>query len=162
MSVVARLLLLSVILSAGCGKPSKQSSIAASVQQLGDEASKFVLYSLKWGNDHDEKVNTDAIFHGYEILGSAEITDVAKKRALLRALAQGVRNNDGSYATCFLPRYAIRMENNGRSIDFTISFLCHQVKAYGFEHSDWFVTSEFPKAAFDEAATTYHLPRLPE
>jgi hypothetical protein len=121
----------------------------------------MVLYSLNWGNLPDYKdIYDDHLFHGFIILGKAEITDPSEQRALLRALARGARENDSEAGACFVPRHALHIEQGGRSVDFTICFHCLQVEARGLD-SQSFLTSASPEPVFDSVLQAHHLPMLP-
>jgi hypothetical protein len=150
-----------ILLLSACGKHAKQAPVVAAVERLADAPSKMVLYSLNPGNNHDEDVHTDTVFHGFDILGKAEITDRNEQRALLRALARGASENDDHAMACFNPRHAIHIEQNGRSLDFTICFECLQVQARGFDPGG-FLTSASPEPTFDESLRTHHLPLPPK
>ena len=154
---VALLFVLFVVLC-GC---SENARVAAAVDKLADAPSKVVLYSLDPTKLHDKSTHNDSVFHGFDILGRAEINDSGEQRALLRALARGVRENDASLAACFDPRHALHIEQSGRSIDFTICFECLQVEARGFHKRDGFFTSASPQPTFDESLRRHHLPIAP-
>jgi hypothetical protein len=71
--------LLLVLLLGGC---SQKARVATATTKLSDSPSKFVLYLLDPGSlEHNESVQTATVFHGYGILGRAEITDAASAGA---------------------------------------------------------------------------------
>jgi hypothetical protein len=149
-----------LLLVCGC---TQKTRLAASITKLEDSPSKFVLYSLDPGPlAHDESIQTETIFHGYDILGRAEISDADERRALVRALARGARENDGSMGLCFNPRHGLHVEQSGRSADFVICFECLQVHAYGFQLGDSFLTSASPEPTFNESLRKHHLPFPPK
>ena len=152
--IVASLLLLAVSVTAS----SDQEEIAAALEKLGEAPSKFVLYSLEPIKFHSQSVRAAKLFHHFDILGHTEITDRSEQRALLRALAGGVREKkDHIVAMCFNPRHALHIEQSGRSIDLVICFECLQVQAYGFPQ-EGFLTSASPQATFDTSLRRHHLP----
>ena len=156
--IIAFGLIAAALLSA-CSRRSPQ---AAAVERLAVAPSKFVLYSLNPANLHAETIHTATIFHGFDILGHADITDTAEQRALLRALADGMRENDSTAAACFDPRHALHIEQSGRSIDLVICFHCLQAHAYGFSAGEWFLTSSAPQPSFDESLRRHHIPLAPK
>ena len=123
MRAFVALLVLSLV---ACGKHTKQAPVVAALEKLANAPSKVVLYSLNPENHNDNDPYTDTVFHGYDILGKAEITDRSEQRALLQALAHGASENDDHAMACFNPRHALHIEQNVRSIDFTICFECLQ------------------------------------
>ena len=78
-----------LFLLAACSKHTKQAPVVAALEKLADSPSKMVLYSVHPGMTEDYKdFYDDQSFHGYVILGKAEITDRNEQRTLLRALAR--------------------------------------------------------------------------
>jgi len=161
MRASAALLLVSIGCLAACGKHIKQAPVVAALEKLADAPSNMVLYSLNPESHHDGNLHTDTVFHGFDILGKADITDTSEQRALLRALARGASENDDHAMACFNPRHALHIEQNGRSLDFTICFECLQVETQGF-HPSGFLTSASPEPTFDESLRTHHLPLAPK
>jgi len=141
-----------------CGHRQKQPNVVAALERLAKAPSKMVLYSLDPYSHHDGELYTATLFQGYDILGKAEIGDATEQQALLRALARGASENDSDAALCFNPRHALHIEQNGRSLDFTICFECFRVETRGFE-SDGFYTSRTPTATFDHSIQAHHMPR---
>ena len=80
MRAFVALLVLSLV---ACGKHTKQVPVVAALEKLANAPSKVMLYSLNPENHHDIDPYTDTVFHGYDILGKAEITDRSEQRALL-------------------------------------------------------------------------------
>jgi|SRR5438309_9023117 len=152
--------LLLVLLLCGC---SQKARLAAAITKLSDTPSKFVLYSLDPGPlVHDESIDTATVFHGYDILGRAEITDPDERRALVRALARGARESDGSIGLCFNPRHGLHVEQDGGSVDFVICFECLQVHAHGFQPGSEFLTSALPQNTFDDSLRSHQLRLAPK
>jgi hypothetical protein len=152
--------LLLVLLLCGC---SQKARVATAITKLSNSPSKFVLNSLDPGPlVHDESVQTATVFHGYDILGRAEITDADERRALVRALARGARDSDGSIGLCFNPRHGLHIEQSGGSVDFVICFECLQVHAHGFQGGSEFLTSATPQSTFDESLRRHDLPLAPK
>ena len=147
--------LLLLFLLCGC---TQKERIATAVTRLGESPSKFILYSLDPNRrEADESPQATATFRGWDILGQAEISDPDEQRALVRALARGVRESE-SAALCFEPRHGLHIEQRGRTTDFTICFACSQVFAHGFEVGGGFVTSRSPQPTFDESLRRHQLP----
>lgn len=136
----------------------------AALEKLAAAPSKMVLYSLDPGQlVHNEAIQTQTVFHGYDILGRADITDVNEQRALIRALASGVRESDGHTAIlCFNPRHGLHVEENGKSVDFVICFECLQVHAHGFELGDSFLITDAPRPTFDDSLQRHQIPLAPK
>jgi hypothetical protein len=147
-----------VLLLVACGHRKTPSNVVPALERLASAPSKMVLYSLDPYSHHDGELYTDTLFKGYDILGKAEISDTSEQQALLRALARGASEADDNAALCFNPRHALHIEQNGRSLDFTICFECFRVEARGFE-SEGFYTSRTPTATFDQSLQMHRVPR---
>jgi hypothetical protein len=157
MRALVVLLVLSLI---ACSKHTKQPPVVAALGKPADAPSKMVLYSLNPANNHHEDLYTDTVFHGFDILGKAEIADRTEQRALLRALAHGASENDDHALLCFNPRHALHIEQSGHSMDFTICFECLQVETRGFDPGG-FLTSASPEPTFDDSIRRHNLPLPP-
>ena len=94
-----------------------------------------------------------------QVLGEAEITGRPEQQALLNALADGVRNNDGSAMLCFNPRHALHIQKGGHIVKLLICFECRQVYPYGFNKDRGFIVSSAPEPVFDAALKRHGLPR---
>lgn len=68
--------------------------------------------------------------HGYEVLRSAEITDVAQQREILDLVERGIHESDGTIAACFDPRHGIRAEREGRVSELLICYHCLAMIVY--------------------------------
>ena len=162
-----------IIAFAGCKRRAEQNPsevgrldqrpIATAIEKLGDAPSRIVLYSLNPSNNHSEDLNTDAVFHGYDILGRSDISDRAEQQRLLVALARGAREKkDAVIGLCFIPRHGLHIERDGLSIDFTICFHCLQVEARGFDNIGSFPITKSPEPTFDESIQRHHLKAAPK
>src|ERR1700730_8321568 len=100
--------------------PVEQKRIADSLHSLLQPSSRVFLYSVNPPPYKDSAPSRTEMFHGYQVLGRAEITDTKEKQGLLDALCEGVRNNDGMVMFCFNPRHALRIQTAGSRVDLTI------------------------------------------
>jgi len=64
------------LLFVGCTKTSR---IARSLEALAESPSQFVLYSLSPERASKDETVTATQFYGYNVLGSAQITDPAEQ-----------------------------------------------------------------------------------
>ncbi len=111
-------------------------------------ATSFELYSL----DPMERTGFDenAGFHGWEILGSTQVDDVATLAILTDALSSGIDENDGMVAACFDPRHGIRLTVDGRRYDYVICFHCYSARWYtDGDQNRGFLTTGSPQPEFD-------------
>jgi hypothetical protein len=137
--------------------PKRQARIAADLESLPVTEGQFVLYALDPTAGIGYDVNTDKIFHGFRILGKADVTATKDKNALLSSLASGVRGSDGMVAACFNPRHGIQLVKGKVFYDFVICFECRSVKVYGFNKGQGFLTTETPTKVFNGFLEKYHL-----
>lgn len=129
---------------------------AGAVEELGNGPSKVVLYSLSPTKVYGPPGSAE-LFHDYNVLGHAEITDTNEQHVLLQELACGVRESRGDVFACFTPRHALHVEQGDRSIDLVICFECRQVSAYGFQQKS-FLTSASPQQTFEASLRRHNLP----
>lgn len=108
-----RIILMLLISLSGCS--AKQLPKAVSLNKLPSQASEalhnattFELFSLE--PSEGEKESNSSNFHGWNILGSHKITDLAVRNKILEA---GIAENDGRVAACFAPRHGIRVKYKG-------------------------------------------------
>jgi len=122
------LLVLSLV---ACGKHTKQAPVVAALEKLAAAPSKVVLYSLNPENHHDNDPYTDTVFTAMIFSAKPRLpTEASSERSCKRSLI-GASENDDHAMACFDPRHALHIEQNGRSIDFTICFECLQVETRG-------------------------------
>jgi hypothetical protein len=115
------------------------------------------LLSLDPGARNWRKAVTDqSFFHGFKILGKADITTKAEKSALLKSFAQGIR--EGAVPSmCFNPQHGLRVVIGPSTNDFVICFECSSVIAYGFNLAQGFTISDSPSGTFNNSLDKHHL-----
>ena len=166
--VVALVGLLAVTVTASSARESQwhsrdQARVASAINGLADSPAKFVIYSLRpWPRPRDESGRPERVFHGYHVLGQAEISDAKERRRLAQALARGARENDSMLANCFEPRHGLHIEQSGRSVDLVICFECLRGHAYGFPPDSEFLTSASPQPTFDDSLRRHQLRLAPK
>lgn len=111
--------LILIIVLVGCG-----TSVVDQVTQ-----DSFTLYSI---NGYVDDPATTQVFAdqycGYEVFGKIEITDNQTKREILQSIQNGIDESDGTVASCFWPRHAVRTIEQGIATDYVICFQCLQVR----------------------------------
>ena len=80
--------------------------------------------------------SSQQVLHGYQVLGSTELTDADQRRAL-EALRRSRDESTGISAKCFEPRHALRGEQDGRQVDVVICFQCMSMVVHEGEESSW-------------------------
>jgi hypothetical protein len=88
----------------------------------------MTLYALD-GNDSPapDKPLKGERFHGFGVVGKADIASPADRLAILRAVKQGIARSDGTENKCFWPHHGFRMVQDGKQIDYVICFHCRQL-----------------------------------
>lgn len=125
----------------------EQNTRAIQVERLIDHEGKITVYSLNPLIEPGGKS-----FHGYTILGSAELSAKADRQKLLSALAKSIRESDGDPFACFSPRHGLRFSVAGRTSDIVICFQCESSRAYGFKFKSFLQTGS-AQSAFDDFLT---------
>lgn len=70
------------------------------------------------------------LFHGYPVLGRAELTELRDRDAVLFMIEGGIEDSDGRVADCFKPRHGLSITKNGVTTDLVICFECHQIEVF--------------------------------
>ena len=159
MRSVSHLLVVLIVLMkvVGCGT-------SVDTKQL--EADRFTLFSID-GNRYppdDERAPAADVerFHGWPVLGKADITDPADRRQLLEAMQKGIDDNDGSVAGCFIPRHAIQIVTGDTTMDYVICFQCLQISTYetkaGNTTKGYKLTTAGPQGVFNAQLRKAGLP----
>jgi hypothetical protein len=97
-------------------------------------------------------------FWGWRVLGSVVVT-TTDQDALLSALAQGIAENDGWVAACFIPRHGVRATRGATSADLVVCFECAQVYLYpDGKFSGSVRVSGSPQPVFDRVLSSARVP----
>lgn len=141
------------------GGPLKENQISGwnhipdAVEKLLDRADGFELYSLDPDRQRDKDgkaVEPKDGFHGYRVLGKAEVKAGADRKKLTDALRLGVEDNFGMIGACFIPRHGVRLTADKKTVDLVICFQCLSVQVYiDGKNADGFLVTDDPQAAFD-------------
>ena len=92
-------------------------------------------------------------------LGETEITDPAEQKALLSALIEGIKKNDGSAFACFIPRHSLHIDEGTRSVDLLICFECEKILPEGLNVDYTVLVSRAPEPVFDAALKRHGVPK---
>ena len=158
-TVLLSCLCVSLVGCAGLIFKKNQDDIAGAIEKIPVSKARFLLYSL---DPHDQQIAgkiAARTFHGYSVLGTVEIVPEEKKRHLLEAFADGVRKSGDMSMLCFEPRLGLAVIGESFTNDFVICYSCLQVKAYGFNPSEGFLTSSSPSVLFNGIFDKYGIKR---
>ena len=140
--------------------PSKNVLARATVSIL-EKPDSFVLLAI----DPDQRrtaadsTNRPAEeFHGFGVLGKAELRDPRDRAELVASLRQGIADSDGKVAACFNPRHGIIARRGNESVELLICFECLSLQIFGTETNELLTTGS-PGKTFDAALTKAGLPR---
>jgi hypothetical protein len=113
-------------------------------------------------NEDGQPVDDDSeTFHGYRILGSADVDDPSRRDLLVRLVERGIEASDGRVAGCFNPRHGLSIDKDGQITDLVICFECHSMSVYedGVEVGGHRTADDFaPRVTelFEQAGLTIH------
>ncbi len=153
--VTACLILSSNLLIPGCSNQSTSTGSAKQKFKMPEktlaaleQAEKFELLSL-YPYPPEKKSPTD--FHGWKVLGRTQIKDKQTREQLIAAFKRSVEENDGYAAACFDPRHGIRVQYQGKTVDWVICCECAQVREYmDDDMQSGFLTSGSVKTVFNK------------
>ena len=172
---------------------SNEERLTAAFQALPVESSRVFIYSLdpvlteKERNLLAARIQVDAEtvngspsreekeiaklypnrFHGYVLLGSAEVASVKDKTSLIRNLARSIEITQAGWpavkAACFEPRHGLRIITDSGTNDLLICFSCHRLSTEGFliGESRMNINDE-AKVDFERVRREYRLPKPAE
>jgi hypothetical protein len=155
-------LLLGAVLTAppaGGDEKKPENKLPDAVQAVLDKADSIDLLSLDPSDRREKQVNfVQAEFHGWTVLGQTTLKGDDRK-AILEAIARGIKESDGSVAPCFIPRHGVRATADGKTVDLVICFQCLQIQAFlGDQRSGGALTTRGPLPAFDKALKDAKVP----
>lgn len=151
--LTTRLTLL-VAIFVGCGRDSLSGINAPE---------SLILYSID-GRDFPpgKEPITEEKFHRYPVLGKVEIKDPDKRKAIITALKKGIsESGDGAMADCFWPRHAIKLTENGKTIDYVICFECSRIYIYSGGSIERKPTTSKPQSVFNKHLQDANVPLTP-
>jgi len=97
-------------------------------------------------------------FHGYGVLGKAEIRDPRDQAELVGALRKGIADSDGTVFACFNPRHGVTARHGKEIVELLICFECRSLRIYGTA-TNGVLTTGTPSKSFDAALSKAGLPR---
>lgn len=150
---LAILLILPSIAGVGCARKTNL------LQTLPD---KLILYSLDGPDDVQFGPTNEKEFHGYRVLGRIEVTDRKRIEEIVAAFNRGIADSDGSVASCFYPRHAIRAHYGERLEDYVICFQCLNIAKYNGEKITSIPTADSGKATLNAILREEKIPLAKE
>ncbi len=122
---------------------------------------KVVFYSIDGrGTKEVNEKEYEKYFHKFPVVGEVELTG-EDRSSLLTALNQGIAEGFAK-ASCFWPRHGIRIERAGQTTDYVICFYCKFMEVHNSDGRKIVMTSDRPKAVFNQLLSKYELPLVPE
>lgn len=134
----------------------RPQALPSDVRKILDAAERFILLSIE-GEGEGKPDSTESSFHGFDILGKAEINDDREREQLLGALYRGIAESDGRPAVCFAPRHGISATLGDETVDLVICFECFQILVYEKQQHHVCITDS-PSDAFSAALKRAGLP----
>ena len=139
------------------GLQDDEDKLPQAAEQALRHSERFELLSLN--PEHVEEMNQQDGFHGWEILGKAEIKDPSSRAKLVSVFKAGVAENDGTVAGCFNPRHGVSVTHDGVVHDFVICFECYSVEWFVVgSRTNGFLITDTPQPVFDKALKDAGLP----
>lgn len=105
----------------------------AGADSLPDDPDSMTIFSVDGTADQGGSLwkgpTAGAPMYKYPVLGSVEVTDPGRRREVMAAVRQGLRQNTPQ-AKCFWPRHIVRVRKGGDETDVVICFQCSNVEAH--------------------------------
>lgn len=110
-----------LVLLAGCrGEPAAQ---------IPDDPDELTLFSID-GTETWKQPTAEPPLYGCPVLGRVEIGDPARRREIMAAVRDGIRNAPTEPKACFFPRHMLRVGKDGKTVDVVICFQCDNYRLY--------------------------------
>lgn len=127
----AFLVLVLLVISACSGAPNEDGVrpdgvLAKFADADGVELLALHPYPYQLDRDGDEMER----FHGYGVLGRADLVGKATANELVDLIERGIEGSNGMVAACFNPRHGLRVTVDGSDWDFLICYECLSMKVY--------------------------------
>lgn len=102
-------------------------------------------------------------FHGFSVLGRADIKDVGQRQQLVGALYGTIMDREGALgsAACFSARHGLHLTKQGKTLDVLICFQCGQTHTSGPAGARLLPASETGRKTFEAAVRSTQLPVPP-
>ncbi len=118
----------------------KSSSAKAPKNILG-KAHSIEVFSLNPQGLSEEQLgeaNAPLTFHGFEILGTLDIKEPAKRLKIAELITTGIENaNQDIHSNCeFFPRHGLRVSSEDNSADFILCYQCGELLIYKTRKND--------------------------
>lgn len=109
---------------AGCSAPKAYQLDPAVVDCLRS-ATRIELFALDpQPLDRGGVVGALGAWHGYPVLGRAELSDAAQRRQLVELVIRGVEQHRDTVAACFNPRHGLSASAGDRRVELVICYEC--------------------------------------
>ncbi len=148
---------------AGCAPAPRSAVPPHDVSHLA-AAERLTVYALdpKSGPESwHSRPEVGGTFHGYRVLGAAEVGPGPERARLLEAFQDGLNRGPAGGAACFFPRHGLRAVVGGEPADYLICFECSWVHAYVSGAPSSLTISAAPQAAFNGCLEARGVPLPP-
>lgn len=123
---------------------------ASEVKELILTADEVFVLSLDPAKRRFPDDGHKKFFHGFRILGKAEVTDPNYRNLLATALANDILGNEGIVAGCFEPRHGLRISKGAEVKDLVICFECASARCYNFNSNRGMLVSGSSASEFNK------------
>jgi len=123
--------------SDSAGGFDRPSSVSAQVADLTEGPGHVLIYALDpmpvMARREIQDLPADKVFHGHQILASAELPGTEDRRELVALLWKAISVDRGIPVDCFNPRHGIRVRRGDQGYDWVICFECFSTLVYDQE-----------------------------
>ena len=124
---------------------------------------RLYIYSIDFRDRvTDSGQNDSDRFHGYLVLGKAEVETAADQVEIIDAIERGIKESDGSAAKCFDPRHGIRVFRGTTKRDYVICFECLQLDIFGPLRKERKTTTEAAKDVLNRVLENAKIDLVPD
>lgn len=161
-----------LVLSSGCANSCEkddakkvsqgfQVALPADARAVFENADTLEIFATapeSLGLFPDAAAPEGEVFHGHKIVGHAEVTDGADRKAIIDALLGGIARHKSAMVACNEPRHGFRATHGAERADIHMSFGCLHGTLYTKSSRATLLTAKDSKDDIDELFAKYKVP----
>jgi len=133
---------------AGCANKRVPHTIPSEIITALEHGEEFELLSLE---PTEGQADDESRFRKWKVLGKTALDEDTRLK-LVAAFKQGVAENAGVHAACFIPRHGIQVRHGGKVFNLVICFECMWARTYiDAQEINYIDVSRSPQPVFDDA-----------
>lgn len=131
---------------------------ARSLLESAERLEIFATAPEPLGTRDDAQAPEGDVFHGHRVVGRAEVSDPADRKAVVDALLGGISRHNSAMVACNEPRHGFRATRGAEHVDIHMSFGCLHGTLYTKTSRATLLTAKDSKSDIDQLFAKYKVP----